>query len=80
MPEQIPEGGHATAFPFIHPSPDGASFLYHLGLSKLEVFTLFAMHASIVRYGDLYNTRRAIDCAIAQIKAIESAEADSRTD
>jgi hypothetical protein len=35
-----PEGAHDAAFPFMHPSRDGETLVYHPGLTKLEMFVL----------------------------------------
>lgn len=60
-----PEGAAQSAFPGFHPKPgDPNTVQYHLGLSKLEMFTLVAMHAGL-------GPDAAVDRAIEQMNALQ---------
>lgn len=71
-PKLRPEGADFSAFPGYHPKPgDPSTIQYYLGLTKLEIFTLVAMHAYIVsNYPSAPD--RAVEMGFAQLKALET--------
>lgn len=68
MPHRTrPEGAHDAAFPFMHPSRNGETLVYHPGLTKLEMFVL----AEIMSGHSHGVPGSVVTNAIAQMRAIE---------
>jgi hypothetical protein len=62
-----PEGAHDAAFPFMHPSRDGETLVYHPGLTKLEMFVL----AEVMSGHNNSGPSSVVYNAIAQMRAME---------